>query len=393
MTPYHTVLEILDQLVAFDTTSHKSNLELIDYIENHLTAWGGTCIRVPNEDGTKTNLFATIGPNVDGGVILSGHSDVVPTDDQPWVTDPFKLTKKGSKVFGRGTTDMKGFLAVCLAMAPEMASADLKRPIHIAVSYDEEVGCIGVRSLIARLENWPVRPVAVLVGEPTSMRVVDAHKGIVAYRVDITGREAHSSTRGLGLNAINVAARLINAIEQLGESFADGSNPDARRDVRFSVNHSTVSMGTITGGTAINIIAKNCSFLWECRPLPNDNPDLLLKPIFDLITTMRTDIQAKVPESDIIITKLVKTPGLLPEPGSIAESIAFKLAHQNHTEAVAFATEGGLFQSIGLPTVVCGPGHIDQAHTANEFIEIAQLESCETMIRNLITSLTEQVIS
>ena len=199
---------------------------------------------------------------------------------------------------------MKGFLAVCLAMAPEMASADLKRPIHIAVSYDEEVGCIGVRSLIARLENWPVRPVAVLVGEPTSMRVVDAHKGIVTYRVDITGREAHSSTRGLGLNAINVAARLINAIEQLGESFADGSHPDARRDVRFSVNHSTVSMGTITGGTAVNIIAKNCNFLWECRPLPIDNPDLLLKPIFDLITTMLTDIQANAPESDIIITKL-----------------------------------------------------------------------------------------
>lgn len=382
------VLDMLSQLVAFDTTSRNSNLALIDYVEDYLSKIGARCTRIMDDTGTKANLLASIGPDVPGGVVVSGHSDVVPVDGQDWHTDPFTLTHTKDRVYGRGTTDMKGFVAVCLALAPRAADLPLKRPLHIAISHDEEVGCVGVRSLIDHLKDHPIAPSAVLIGEPTSMGVVDAHKGILSYKVTITGREAHSSTRGLGLSAISIATRLIQGLSDLGESFADGSHPHALWDERFTVPHATISVGTIEGGTAVNIIPKDCSFIWECRPLPQEDPTSLLQPFFDLVDAIRAEMQAHVPEADIVVENQTTSPGLSPEPGSAAEQLAFRLAQQNHTTAVAFATEGGLFQSIALPTVVCGPGHIDQAHTANEFIELAQLDAAADMINGLLDELT-----
>jgi acetylornithine deacetylase len=375
-----TALEWLSRLVALDTTSRNSNMALIEdvgaFLDGHGIAWR----IIPNEDGSKANLYATIGPDIPGGIVLSGHSDVVPVDGQDWATDPFSLQDGGDgKLYGRGTSDMKGFIACVLAQVPQMRRLPLRRPIHLALSYDEEVGCLGVHSMVADIcANLP-RPAAVIVGEPTGMRVVNAHKSITSWYTTITGYEVHSSNTHLGVNAIGIAAQLIGFLDQLAEELrAKGDHSH-----RFDPPYSTISVGTITGGSAQNIVPGRCTFTWEYRLLP-DEDGAALKARFDAeAMQLETRYRAISPAMSIETSLRASAKGLRAVEGSPAEALVLALTGQNQSEAVSYATEAGIFQDAGLPAAICGPGHIAQAHKPNEWIEHAQIIACSTFLEKL----------
>ncbi|MCJ8142754.1 acetylornithine deacetylase [Ancylobacter sp. A5.8] len=376
-----TTEELLAYLVAFDTTSRNSNLELIAFVRDYLAAFGVESVTVPNETGDKASLFATIGPAGIGGVCLSGHSDVVPVDGQPWTTDPFTLTPVDDRLYGRGSCDMKGFVAACLAMVPEMASAALKTPIHLLVSYDEEIGCTGVVPAVRKLGVDLPLPRACIVGEPTSMRVVDAHKSGIAYVTTVTGREAHSSMPHLGANAIFAAAELVGELDRYRAELI------AKGDVsgRFDPPSTTVQVTVIDGGTAGNIVPRRCAIRWNVRGLPDFDEEALLARFERFAQDIvLPKLRAEAPEAQIVTDVIYKVPPLSPETGSEAELLALRLAGQNRTYTVAYGTEGGHFQAQGVPTVICGPGSIDQAHKPDEYIEVAQLRACERFLGRLI---------
>jgi len=374
-----TPIEWLDRLVSFDTTSRNSNLALIDhisaYLSNHGIAWRLT----HNEDGAKANLYATIGPDIPGGVVLSGHSDVVPVDGQEWVTDPFVLTRRDNLLYGRGTSDMKAFIACALAAVPALKSMPLKKPIHLAISYDEEVGCLGVHSMLRDIvANLPL-PAAVIVGEPTGMRVVNAHKSITSWYTTVYGHEVHSSNTHLGVNAIAIAAELIGFLGGLAAELRAKGDPAHR----FDPPYSTISVGTITGGTAQNIVPRQCTFTWEYRLLPDEDGHRI-KARFDAEVARRLPaMKALSPEADIVTTLRAQAAGLRAVEGSPAEALVLALTGQNASEAVSYATEAGIFQDHGLPAVICGPGYIREAHKPNEWIEIAQIDECARFIHKL----------
>jgi acetylornithine deacetylase len=374
-----TPIEWLDRLVSFDTTSRNSNLALIDhisaYLSNHGIAWRLT----HNEDGAKANLYATIGPDIPGGVVLSGHSDVVPVDGQEWVTDPFVLTRRDNLLYGRGTSDMKAFIACALAAVPALKSMPLKKPIHLAISYDEEVGCLGVHSMLRDIvANLPL-PAAVIVGEPTGMRVVNAHKSITSWYTTVYGHEVHSSNTHLGVNAIAIAAELIGFLGGLAADLRAKGDPAHR----FDPPYSTISVGTITGGTAQNIVPRQCTFTWEYRLLPDEDGQRI-KARFDAEVARRLPaMKALSPEADIVTTLRAQAAGLRAVEGSPAEALVLALTGQNASEAVSYATEAGIFQDHGLPAVICGPGYIREAHKPNEWIEIAQIDECARFIHKL----------
>jgi acetylornithine deacetylase len=377
-------LAVLERLVGFDTESSKSNLPLIADVETYLTGLGVDYIKVPNEAGDKAALFATIGPKVDGGVVLSGHTDVVPVEGQAWTSDPFALRRDGDRLFGRGTCDMKGFDAICLAMIPEFQKAALQRPVHILLSYDEETTCQGPLETIARFGRDLPRPGAVLVGEPTLMLVADAHKSVATYRTTVRGHEAHSSKPHLGANAIEWASALITELYAYAAKLEAAGDPGGRFDPPFS----TIQVGIVHGGTARNILAKHCIFHWEFRGLPGVPQSLA----FDHLATyadkiIRPKLTRYAPDASIETETEVEVPGLAPQTGSAAETLALKLARSNHTITVPFATEAGQFQRADIPTIVCGPGSIDQAHQPDEFIAIEQIEACIGFMRRLATEL------
>ncbi|MFT0858456.1 acetylornithine deacetylase [Ancylobacter sp. G4_0304] len=376
-----TTEELLAYLVAFDTTSRNSNLELIGFVRDYLAAFGIESVTVPNETGDKASLFATIGPAGVGGVCLSGHSDVVPVDGQPWTTDPFTLTPVDDRLYGRGSCDMKGFVAACLAMVPEMANAALKTPIHLLVSYDEEIGCTGVVPAVRKLGVDLPLPRACIVGEPTSMRVVDAHKSGIAYVTTVIGREAHSSMPHLGANAIFAAAELVGELDRYrAELIAKG---DASG--RFDPPNTTVQVTVIEGGTAGNIVPRRCAIRWNVRGLPDfDEAALLARFERFAQEVVVPKLRVEAPEAEIVTDMIYKVPPLRPQTGSEAELLALRLAGQNRTYTVAYGTEGGHFQAQGVPTIICGPGSIDQAHKPDEYIELAQLRACERFLRGLI---------
>jgi acetylornithine deacetylase len=378
-----TVHGLLAALVGFDTTSSKSNLALIDFVEDHLKSHGIAATRVPSPDGVKADLFATIGPEGHGGVGLSGHSDCVPVEGQNWSSDPFTLTERGGRLYGRGSCDMKGFIACVLAAVPSFKARTLKEPIHIIVSYDEEVGCTGVRPLIARLGSDLPRPRAVIVGEPTSMAVIDAHKRIDAYRTRVTGREAHSSMPELGVNAIAAAAALIKELDRIGADIAARQN-----DKRFEPPYSTLCVGTIEGGTAHNIVPKNCEFQWQVRSLPS--ADAAEAPR-DLAAFAKTTLLPKMRQVTSRAAIDTETEGSVPAfvaaPGSEAVALALALTGADRTKAVSYTTEAGLFEEAGVPAVICGPGNIALAHAADEYIPIAQLEACLAFLDSLAARL------
>lgn len=380
-----TPIQILERLIAFDTTSSKSNLELIGWIEAYLAGHGVAARRSSNAKGTKANLFATLGPEIAGGLVLSGHSDVVPVVGQAWDSDPFRLVERNGRLYGRGAADMKSFLALALAMVPEFLAAGLKRPIHLAISYDEEVGCLGVGRLIADIAKNLPRPAMVLIGEPTSLRVVNAHKGCYGFRTRITGKEAHSSQPQLGGNAILAAAELVGFLGRLaaGRQAAQDPHPDSAA-TRFEPPYTTFNVGLIAGGTALNIIPRDCALTWEIRPVPGDDPDALLAEFCDFASEhVLPRLRGHAPEAAIVTKALARVPPLAPETEGAAETLIRRLTGANRTTAVSFATEGGIFQEAGFSTVVCGPGAIDQAHQPNEFIEVSQLEAGESLLRRL----------
>jgi acetylornithine deacetylase len=364
-------IALLERLVAFDTESDKSNLPLVDFVETWLRERGVEVLRAPNPTGDKAALLATIGPKVDGGVVLSGHTDVVPVTGQKWTGDPFALRNDGARLYGRGACDMKGFDAIALAMAPYFKQANLRRPAHILLSYDEETTCLGSMDFIARFGKDLPRPAAVIVGEPTMMEVVDAHKSIATFRTIVTGFEAHSSRPALGANAVQTACEIVAEIGRIADSYeAAPGNP------RFDPPYSTLHVGTIQGGTARNILARECAFHWEFRGLPGDGSAEALGRVqnyVDKVALPRLTRYVKGPSVETIVE--IDIPGLAAEPGSAAESLALKLTRSNRTNAVSFATESGRFQTARLPTIVCGPGSIEQAHKPDEFLSLDQLNA------------------
>jgi acetylornithine deacetylase len=375
--------EMLARLVAFDTTSRDGNIPLIAFIEDYLDGWGVRHIRVDYEAGRKTNLFATIGPDIAGGIVLSGHTDVVPVDGQPWTSEPFTLTRRDERLYGRGTCDMKGFIAVCLAEVPNFLRAGLTSPIHFAFSCDEEVGCKGVRPLIAHMRDNLPKPRAVIVGEPTSMKVVNAHKSAVTFATEVTGHEAHSSLTHHGVNAILVAGELLSEIGRIREDLIAAGDPTQR----FDPPYSTVHVGVIEGGTAKNIIPRRCAFQWETRLLPTADPAYVPQRFEAFAQRLEPAMRAVAPETGIATETVNHVPGLAPEQDSPAEILALHLANANSTHAVSYCTEAGLFQQIGIPAVICGPGSIEQAHKPDEWIEHGELRKCEAFMGKLVQQL------
>jgi acetylornithine deacetylase len=358
-------IAMLERLVGFDTESAKSNLPLIDFVEDYLRAWGVETLRAPNADRTKAALFATVGPSDRGGVLLSGHTDVVPVAGQDWSSDPFSLRVEDGRAFGRGAVDMKGFVALVLALVPEMLAADLATPVHILLSYDEETTCLGSMDVIRRFGADLPRPRAVIVGEPTGMEVADAHKSIVTFHTSVHGHEAHSSKPMLGASAVMAAAELIAELNRIADDMMARGDPTGRFDPPFT----TVHVGTVAGGTARNILAKLCRFHWEFRGVPGLDPDEIPARL-DRATAevARTRLNRYGPYGRIETTLEVSVPGLRPDPGSEAERLCLRLASRNRTISVPYATEAGQFQEAGIPTIVCGPGLGGQGHQPDEFI-------------------------
>jgi acetylornithine deacetylase len=377
--PAYSAKEMLAKLVGFDTTSEESNLPLIAFVKHYLAQHGIESHLVPSADGHKASLFATIGPKDAAGVGLSGHTDVVPVTGQSWDTDPFTLVEKDGRLYGRGATDMKSYLACVLAAAPEFRRRRLNVPIHIVFSYDEEVGCIGVRPMIAEFGMRLPRPRMVIVGEPTSMTVVDAHKGPVRWRVDLTGRAAHSSMAPLGVNAITYAGRLLGELDRMEQELK--ASP---RDGRFIPAYTTLQVTRIAAGTASNIVPNGCWFGWEVRALPGlDTWELERRLIAFAATHCLPDMKSVAAEADIMIQRTNEVPAFAADPGSEIVTLTLKLSQGNATQAVSFATEAGLFQAAGAAAVVCGPGDIAQAHTANEWIAAAELDECMGFLMRL----------
>lgn len=377
--PAASAIELLASLVAFDTTSRNSNLAIVGFIEDYLARHGIASARVPTEDGEKASLFATIGPAGVAGVALSGHTDVVPVDGQSWDTDPFRMVERGGRLYGRGTCDMKGFLACVLAAVPDFRRRRLKVPIHIVFSYDEEIGCVGVRPMLGELGGRLPRPRMAIVGEPTGMTVVDAHKGPVRWQVEVKGRAAHSSMAPLGVNAITYAARLIGELERIGRELA-ALPPDSR----FDPPYSTLQVTQLEGGTATNIVPVSCRFGFDVRALPGLDAMAIERRLRDFAEThCLPEMRATAPEADITIQLANSVPPFAADATAEVMPLVLRLLGHNRTHAVSYATEAGLFQDVGVPSVVCGPGHISEAHTANEWIAASELEACMAFLGRL----------
>ncbi|HUU65676.1 MAG TPA: acetylornithine deacetylase [Methyloceanibacter sp.] len=374
--------DLLAKLVGFDTTSVKSNLALIGFVRDYLDGHGIASTLVSSADGAKANLYATIGEG-DGGIGLSGHSDCVPVTGQNWTNDPFTLTKRDGRLYGRGTCDMKGFIACVLASVALFKSRALSEPIHIIISYDEEVGCAGVRPLIARLGADLPRPRAVIIGEPTFMTVIDAHKRIDVYRTKVTGKEAHSSLPALGVNAISVAAELIGEIDHMVERSAATEN-----DPRFEPPYSTMSVGVIEGGTAANIVPQHCAFRWQVRSLPDRTVGAAKHDLAAFADTLLPKMREVTKHAAIETEGQTSVPAFTAAPQSDAVALALALTGANRTSAVSYATEAGLFEAAGCPAVVCGPGDIAQAHAADEFVSVTQIEACLKFLADLTDRLS-----
>jgi acetylornithine deacetylase len=373
-------IEVLEALVGFDTTSRNSNLALVEWVEAYLDRFGVAHERITDETGTKANVWATMGPLGVPGTILSGHTDVVPIDGQSWSNDPFQLTEHNGRLYGRGATDMKGFDAFCLAAVPAMVAAPLARPIHLALSYDEEVGCIGVRGIIARLERAKVKPAACFVGEPTEMGVVIGHKGRRSFRVTVHGTTCHSSLAPHAVNAVEYAARLIVKIRDISDRLARSG----ARDPLYDVPYTTASSGVVRGGTALNIVPDLCTFEFEFRPLAADDVDGLAEEVMAYARErLEPEMRAVDPAARIAFEPKSSWPGLETPAAFDVVGFAKTLAGRNEHSKVAYGTEAGLFASSGIPTVVIGPGSINQAHKADEYIAAAQLEACSTFLDRL----------
>lgn len=372
-------VSILQRLVGFPTVSRESNLPLIDWVRNYLADHGVDSHLVRDDTGRKANLIASIGPAREGGLVLSGHSDVVPVDGQAWTSDPFTLTARGSRLYGRGACDMKGFIAAALSRVPQLVRAHLTRPVHLMFSYDEEIGCLGAPRMIAAAAQRLPKPGAVIVGEPTSMRVANEHKGICTSITRVTGVEAHSSLTHRGVSAVMLAAELISQLTALAQQLASAPT-QAKRAQRFDPPYTTLSVNTIQGGAAINILARACEFGWDIRALPGETAASVLQAFEQFAGARVTELASQGKRCSVDTEVLSDVPPLEADGGP-AEALAREAASAGaETVTVPFATEGGQFQRAGWSTVVCGPGNIADAHRPDEFIERSELSACEVFL-------------
>jgi len=379
---------ILERLVAFATVSRDSNLDIIAHIADHLRAAGIAPVVVPSPDGTKAALYAQVGPDAPGGVVLSGHSDVVPVDGQDWTLPPFALTERDGRLYGRGTADMKGFVALSIAAMIRAAQGQLSRPLQIAVSYDEEVGCLGAPVMIAHMQaHGLTRADSVIVGEPSMMQVVTGHKGVQVFHVDVRGHEVHSSRLPQGVSAIMEGARLIAWANQMNAGHA-AATPSALA-VPFDPPHTTLHVGQISGGTANNIVARDCRFSLEIRAVPGESMDGWQARAMDQAAGMTAQMTARVPGTGITLTPLCAVPPLAPEGNGPAERLCRRLTGDNGSHVVSYGTEGGQFQAAGYSVVVCGPGDIAQAHGADEFISLDQFAAGAAFMERLLADLAD----
>jgi acetylornithine deacetylase len=377
---------MVERLIAFHTVSRDSNLGLIEWTRDYLAKLGARTRLTHDATGKKANLFATLGDSNRPGLILSGHTDVVPVDGQNWDTDPFTAVERDGKLYARGSADMKGFIGVALSQAPMFLEAvnagRLDAPLHYALSYDEEVGCIGVRGLIRDLEEHGIKPAGCVVGEPTSMQPIIAHKGMNRFRCTVRGREAHSSYVTHGVNAIEYAARLVVYIRQIADRLAEFE----KRDYGFTVPYTTMSTGLIRGGIASNVIPKECEFQFDMRTLPNASADALYQEIRAQADTLSREMRALDPQSGIELEWVSQTLGLASSESDAIVQWAMRLARSSQTGKVSYGTEAGLFQQMGVPTVILGPGDIAEAHRPNEFVALDQLAKCESFVKRILST-------
>jgi acetylornithine deacetylase len=373
--------EMLGQLVGFDTVSAKSNLELIHWVQGYLKDYGIESHLIHDASKNKANLHAVIGPQDRPGVVLSGHTDVVPVEGQAWDSDPFTLRDHDGLLYGRGTCDMKGFIAVALAKVPEMVKRPLAAPIHFALSYDEEVGCIGAHDIVKHLDTLPVKPQLCIVGEPTSMKAITGHKGICDFDCIVHGKESHSSLAPYAVNAVESAAELVAHITSIARRMASEGPFNKQFDPPFT----TIHTGIMKGGTAVNIVPNNCEFAFEIRNIPEVDPETLLAEIrqyaFKALEPRMKDID---PKTGFEFKLRARAPAFDINNADPVVSLVLALSGSNATEKVSFATEAGIFQNGGIPTVVCGPGSIAQAHKPNEFVAAEQLTKCENFMDRLV---------
>lgn len=384
MTALDHTISILGDLIAFPTVSSESNLDLIRYAGAHLEEHGAEVETYADATGTKANLFATLGPKVDGGIVLSGHTDVVPVADQEWNSDPFTMEQRDGRTYGRGACDMKGFIAAALATAPAVARADLKRPLHFAFTYDEEVGCLGARELMTEIAGAGIRPSIAIIGEPTEMRVIQGHKGCCEYTVEFTGLEGHGSLPDHGVNAVEYAVRYVARLMELREQL-QGRSP---KGSRFDPPWTTLQVGRLSGGVAHNVIPGSCTLDWEMRPVRKSDGDFVKSEIAAFVeTSLRPAMQRVSPAADIVTHVVGEVDGLKPMPDSEAVRLVSELTGANTADVVSFGSEAGLFQNLGVSTVVCGPGSIEQAHKPDEYVALDQLEQCLRMLTRLLPKL------
>ena len=386
MTSLTRVRDILARLVAFDTTSRGSNLHLIDWVEDFLAPLGAELVRVPNALGDKTNLWARIGPDRPGGIMLSGHTDVVPIDGQPWSTSPWNLIERDGKWFARGATDMKGFIALALAHAEEISKLPLKVPVHFALSYDEEVGCAGVEPMIAEIAQAGAAPSVVWVGEPTLWGVMSAHKGIRDYEVRITGKAAHSSDPRMGASAIHEAIDLLAVLRRIARE----QEASIQKVSDFDPSWTTITVGEIGGGTAPNILARECRFVFDVRTVPGRNPDAMLAPFFAEVDRAHARLSLLGPECGVEVHLRADAPPLQVVRDSPAERFMRALTGDNAIRVAAYATEAGQFQRAGFPAVICGPGSVEQAHQPDEFVAISEMEKGLIVFQRFMDTLRAQ---
>ena len=375
-----TTKSILADLIAFPTVSYDSNLDMIDHIAGCLEQHGARVDVFKDETGHKANLFATIGPDGDGGLVLSGHSDVVPVTDQDWTGDPFQMVECEGKLFGRGTCDMKGFIAATLAMAPEFAKAPLTRPIHFAFTHDEETGCIGAGHLVEALRERDIHPSMAIIGEPTMMRIIEGHKGCYEYTTRFQGLEGHGSAPDVGVNAVEYAVRYVNRLMELREDLKSMTPAGSQ----FEPPWTTMNIGALQGGSVHNVIAPKAEVKWEMRPVQTCDADYVKSEIGHYCeNVLLPAMQAVHPNASIETEIMGEVAGLIPTDENEARQIVSELTGANTTDLVAFGTEAGLFQSLGMDVIVCGPGSIEQAHKADEFLAIDQLTQCLTLLEKL----------
>ena len=372
---------LIERLIGFDTTSRDSNLGLIEWTRDYLNGFGIESRLTYDATANKANLFATVQKGSKPGIVLSGHTDVVPVDGQNWASDPFKATLRGDRLYGRGACDMKSYLAVVLAMAPRFVAANLKTPIHFALSYDEEVGCIGARGLLEDLARNDIHPAGAIIGEPTGMQPVIAHKGRRAYTCCVRGREAHSALTPQGVNAIEYAARIVTYIRHTAERLQSCE----ARDYGFDVPFTTMQTGVISGGTVGNIVPRECVFQFELRYLPGADPDALEREIKDYAErVILPEMHRTDPNTGVSIETKSDNPGLSMSEKDDLTHLAQALSRNPSTAKVAYLTEGGLFQQAGIPAIICGPGSIEQAHKPDEYVTLEQVALCESFMERLL---------